>query len=142
MTKKEQSPRRAYKVRTPYNVQSLTGSEGKKCVQLSRTVPDQAIPLRVLLDRHTRGIPYGVAERTPMYEDEESNGINTRTLDLVDIQKLREANAEYIIDQKVQLDNEKRAKLAKEQEEAFEAEVKKRLNHGFIIDKDKKEPEK
>lgn len=89
MAKQEQQVSR-HKVRTAYN---YIPSKGKKFTMLSLTQPDQAIPLQVLLERHTKGMPLGTAMRTPLYEDEndrpEFGGINIATLDLVELQDLK-----------------------------------------------------
>lgn len=105
MKKEEPAKERTYKVRTPYN---YIPSEGKKFTQKSQTVPDMAIPLAVLLDRHTRGVPVDLAAKIPLYDEEETSiGINGKTLDLVDLQELREANKQTILDLKQELKNAK-----------------------------------
>jgi hypothetical protein len=55
----------------------------------SLTIPDQTLPIREILARFAKGIPVGV--KTPIYEGEENNLPDPRTLDLVDIQNMKEA---------------------------------------------------
>lgn len=49
----------------------------------SLTVPDQSMSLRTLLDRHSRGMPFGVAQNAGVY-DEEGDGVDFDSLDIVD----------------------------------------------------------
>lgn len=106
-----------HKVRTTMN---YTPKKGKKFKQLSMTVPDDSIPLRVLLERYTKGLPVSIAQRTPVYEGEESmlNGTNPATLDLADIEQMKLQNKDYIESLNQQIAHEKfekhQAKLAKE----------------------------
>jgi len=101
---------RTYKVRTQYN--NSGNSKGQKFNGLSMTVPDQAIPLQVLLERHVKGLPINVATRLPLYEDEEQQsnsmgGINPATLDLADMEKLKTMNQIEIQDLTKQFESEK-----------------------------------
>lgn len=98
-----------YKVRTAFNNKP---DKGKKFTQLSLTVPDQAIPLQVLLERHTKGMPLGAAMRTPLYEDEEAEfgGINIKTLDLSELHELKKISQQRIEDLQFELAKNKKLK--------------------------------
>lgn len=63
----------------------------------SMAIPDQTMSMREILERYTRGLEIE-GSKTPIFEeeDEESNGINMATLDLVDIQEMAEENFEKI----------------------------------------------
>lgn len=110
----------SYKVRTPYNRPS-SGSIGKKFIGLSLTVPDQAMSVQTLLERHSKGLPLSVHQHTPFYDEDgvESTGISLRNLDLTELQELREANKLDIKEYQriIRNENDKRAKELKEAEE-------------------------
>lgn len=56
--------------------------------QPSQTVPDQTMSIKTILERYTRGLPIG--GRTDIYYDEDDTMPDYRTLDLAEIQELRE----------------------------------------------------
>lgn len=57
----------------------------------SMTVPDQTMSMRELLTRFANGLPIDGDNSEAFYDDDENSlGINLRTLDLVDQQNLRE----------------------------------------------------
>lgn len=62
--------------------------KGKVCKTPSMTVPDQTMSIRTILERYSRGLPIG--GRTDDYYDEEDTMPDYRTLDLSEIQELRE----------------------------------------------------
>jgi len=81
-----------HKVRTPYNSQP---SRGQIFTQESKTIPDLSLSLRVLIERHSRGMPVSAAMFTPVYDNEgeaekKLGGVNIQTLDLVERQELKE----------------------------------------------------
>lgn len=132
---KDKNEEKTYKVRTPFN---YVPEKGKKTVGLSKTVPSQALSLRDIMDKHTRGIPVNVGINTPIYEDEENptNGIHPKSLDLADIEQLKRENAEYIKKLKLRKNEEdkeaetqrvanRKKQLEKQQEELIEALRKK-----------------
>lgn len=61
-------------------------NKGKIFTQESKTVPDQTMSIRQIMQRHVRGIETPVA-KVPIYT--ESDGINAKNLDLVDIQEIK-----------------------------------------------------
>ncbi len=70
--------------------------EGKICKTPSLTIPDQTMSMRKLMERYAQGLPLeGHTPKTAHY-DEESNGINIKTLDLVDLEMLHDGNTVYI----------------------------------------------
>lgn len=70
--------------------------KGETNKQPSLTVPDQTMSLRELLHRHTRGLPLHHVERPTYYNENET--IDLKTLDLVDIQDLKDNIQENIED--------------------------------------------
>lgn len=78
---------------------SLNASEREKeykvFTQPSQTVPDQTMSIKTILDRYAKGLPIG-GGLEPIYEEDESYGINPKTLDLVDLQELKMNNKKHI----------------------------------------------
>jgi hypothetical protein len=58
-----------------------TKHEGRVFTEPSLTVPDQAMTVREILERYASGMPLDGQPGEPWY-DEESNGVNLKTLDL------------------------------------------------------------
>lgn len=79
--------------------------EFEKFTEPSQTVPDQAMSVTEILRRFARGLPLG-GQRVPIYEGEEDVTPDLRTLDLAEIQELKENNLYQIQTLKSQL-NEK-----------------------------------
>lgn len=78
-------------VKTPIN-QEFFPKKNTRFSKPSLTVPDQTLPIKEILARYAKGIPVGV--KTPIYEGEDSDFPDPRTLDLVDLQELREQHKE------------------------------------------------
>lgn len=77
------------KVRNSINVRDEEKTY-KTFTQESKTVPDEAMSIRQILERYASGLPLPIT-KTPIYsEDNEEDGINPKTLDLVDIQEMSE----------------------------------------------------
>lgn len=74
-------------IKTPFNA-DFFGTQGETNTKPSLTVPDQTLPIRELLARFAKGLPVGV--NTPIYEGEDNDLPDPRTLDLVDLQELKE----------------------------------------------------
>ena len=71
---------------------------GKQFDQPSMTVPDQSMTIREIMDRYARGLDVG-GKMEELWEDEDgSDGINPKTLDLVDLQIMKIRNEEKIKD--------------------------------------------
>jgi len=66
----------------------------RKILTPSLTVPDQTMPLKTILERYARGLPVG--GRTDVYYDEDDDMPDYRTLDLAEIQELKESSKETI----------------------------------------------
>ena len=64
-------------------------TEGKKPIGVSQTVPDQTMSLRQILDRYARGLPIE-GQKSQIWQGEETNGIDIKSLDLAEIQEMRE----------------------------------------------------
>lgn len=62
----------------------------------SMTIPEQALSMRQILDRYAKGLPLGGNDVSSAIYDEESNGVNPKTLDLVDLEYINEQNEAFI----------------------------------------------
>lgn len=102
-------------IKNPLNVNSYSKTY-KYFTQPSQTVPDQTMSIKTILERYAQGLPID-AEKNPIYEDEETNGINPRTLDLVDIQEMHMDNTDKIEYLKTKLKADKAPKQPKNNEE-------------------------
>lgn len=83
--------------------------------QPSQTVPDQTMSIKEILERYAKGLPIG-GGLEPIYEEEDTNGINPRTLDLVDLQEIKEYNKNNIEELKKKFENENGYKKPKNSE--------------------------
>jgi len=72
-------------VRNPFNAKEYNDNE--VFTEPSQTVPDQALTIREILKRYASGQPLG-GGKEPIYEGEEGDGIDPRTLDLAERQEL------------------------------------------------------
>jgi len=105
----------------PHIITSLNATEittlGQIFTQPSQTIPDQTLTMRQLIDRYAQGHSLE-GGKEPIFEedDEPTSGINPKTLDLVDIQNMKRANAENIDYLQTKDKNEKAAKKAAKQQ--------------------------
>ena len=88
---------------------ALNASEREKnyrvFTQPSQTVPDQTMTIKEILERYAKGLPIG-GGLEPIYGEDDTNGINPRTLDLVDIQEIKEFNKKNIAELKEKFEKE------------------------------------
>lgn len=77
------------------NIINYKPSEGKKFTMPSLTVPDDTMSIRELLSRHANGLPLSNGQPV-FYADEDSLGINPKTLDLTEWDDLKKAKDESI----------------------------------------------
>ncbi|AXH75556.1 MAG: hypothetical protein [Microviridae sp.] len=80
---------------------------GREISSISQTIPDQSIPIRTLLDRHSRGFEIE-GQRVPLYNPT-GMGINPKTLDNIDLAELAEQNIANIQHLKDKADADKKA---------------------------------
>jgi len=84
----------------------------------SLTIPNEALSVREILIRYSRGLP--IDERVPIY-DEENDLLDPRKLDLADVQALREQYQEELQNlkekQKQQHEEQKQKEQVKLEEE-------------------------
>jgi ABC-type phosphate/phosphonate transport system substrate-binding protein len=88
-----------------------------------RTIPDQSMDIKTLVERYVNGVPMQVS-KVPYYDEEGiSQGINTKTLDLIDIENLRLSNVEKIeaLQKKWKDEQREQAKQRREKAEAAAA---------------------
>jgi hypothetical protein len=118
------------KVKNSLNVETFPNNYRTKW-SASLTIPDQTMSMRELIERHTSGLTLDVG-KTPIYdEDGTSQGINPKTLDLVDFQELSENNVEHIKTLSKKIEDKKALKAAeREKKEALEAFERNNLPEG------------
>lgn len=114
-----------HKVRTPYNRPS-SGSTGQKFKMLSLTVPDMSLSVQSILERHSKGLPISAHVHIPIYDEVETDGIKLETLDLTELQALRDAN-KVSISEYQRIIREENDRIRKESQEAREKEFKEFL---------------
>jgi len=64
-------------------------TKGQENNEPSQTIPDQSMTLRELLVRYAKGLPLE-GKRIPIWEGEEGFDIDPQTLDLAEIEELKE----------------------------------------------------
>lgn len=113
---------------------NYTKPAGKKFTQPSQTIPDQTMSVKTILERYASGLPLqGLKEPIFEQEDTPSSGINPKTLDLVDWQRLQIENKEQI--ENLQANAKKEAeeknieRLKKIEEEENKAFIKSIIKH-------------
>lgn len=95
-------------------------SKGQTFTMISETVPDQSLTIREIMNRYAKGLPLGGHDLNEAIYDEESEGVNPNTLDLVDIQEIMEkkSSAEGTIKEK-----KERAAAQKKEKESLETKL-------------------
>lgn len=83
----------------------------EKTFGVSKTVPDQTMTMRQLLDRYARGLPLAGAKEPVYYGEEDLPELHR--LDLAEIQELRESNKQRIHEQQQDLQRQQREEQAK-----------------------------
>ncbi len=73
-----------------------TKTEGKIFTQLSQTQPNQSLSMREILNRYAKGLPLGGKDLNTAIWDEDSEGINPKTLDLAELEQIERINTEKI----------------------------------------------
>lgn len=112
-----------YRFKTPWN--NLNHGEGYEVNNMpSETVPDQSMSISEIMSRFAKGLPVGGA-KVAFFEDEEDDlleGRNPATLDLAEIQEIKDD-----FQQELQEIKEKYKKPVKSQDQKIQEEVEKQL---------------
>lgn len=95
--------------------------DGERNTKPSLTIPDQTLPIREILSRFAKGLPIGV--NTPIYEGEDNDLPDPRTLDLVELQEMKEIAANEL-KAIAERQKQKHTKPKEEQKEAKSEESK------------------
>jgi hypothetical protein len=74
------------KIRNQYNREPRVNT---RFTQPSLTIPDQGLTIKQILNRYAKGLPLGGVDPNSAIYDDESEGIDPRKLDLVEIQELQ-----------------------------------------------------
>lgn len=99
----------------------------------SRTIPDQTLSLRTLLDRHARGLPLSGNNLHPVYNGEDYMP-DVRRLDISEIHDLKHMVREDIENQKLELSKAEQAKKDKKDKAAADKLAADLLNATSIKD--------
>ena len=102
--------------------------EGQVFTQKSETVPDQAMTLRHILERYSRGLDLGGKNEEIWQDLNESSGIPLKKMDLVDLQVAGNEIKETINNYKEDQVRKKKAKTEEEIENRIKSELEKRMN--------------
>ncbi len=97
------------------NILNYKPYEGIVNDEPSMTIPDETMSIREILHRHVRGLPIDGKDPKTAIWDDESNGVNPKTLDLTEIQEYKE-NAQKSYEKLVKK-QQKRKVLDLEQEQ-------------------------
>jgi hypothetical protein len=92
------------KFRTPYNAHELPKQREHNTMP-SMTVPDQTMSIKEIFRRFAQGLPIE-GQKVPVYDDEYIPDVTK--MDLADVQRLREENADYIKSMQERLQKPKR----------------------------------
>lgn len=96
-----------------------------------KTIPDQTMSMREILDRYAKGISIGGAKE-PIFDEDgnESSGINVKKLDLVDLQELQMENNRKIKSITNEIKNRKELRKAVEEAEKVAKQSVKNVANG------------
>lgn len=79
-------------IRTNWNQDISPESEGEINDEPSMTQPDQSMSMQEILRRYASGIPMDSIAKIPIYDGDEDEMPDPRTLDLADIEAIKAAN--------------------------------------------------
>jgi hypothetical protein len=111
------------KIYTMFNAHEFNDDEVNN--EPSATIPDQAMSVREILGRFSNGLPLG-GSKEPIYEGEDGDGIDPRTLDLAERQELEIAARKELAEIEERLKSSKaekvKTKLSREQIQDIESQ--------------------
>jgi hypothetical protein len=121
------------------NIFNYKTDKGKFFTEPTQTIPEEAMSMREILDRYSKGLDLGATAKIPIYDDEpeSSNGINLKTLDLVELHQVAEMQKDKVKKAKTALDEENKAsKLAAQEaeENKIMTFIKKHTNNAKEIE--------
>lgn len=102
---------------------------GKVFTQPSQTIPDQTMSIATILRKYARGEQF--SQRTPIYTEEETNGIDPRTLDLSEIHEMRINNQKFIDETREKLQKQSAEKESQKRAAEVEREVQLRTKQAL-----------
>jgi len=76
------------KIKTRYNSEEFPKNYERN-TQPSKTIPDQSMSVKEIMERHARGLPTA-GERVPVYFGEDEDMPDLKKMDLAEIQELKE----------------------------------------------------
>lgn len=90
----------------------------------SMTIPDQALTVREIMDRYSRGLPLD-GQRVPIYEGEEEGMPDFRNMDLSEIEDYKLAVAQELADIKKRLNDQMKKATTEEEVKQLKEELAK-----------------
>lgn len=96
-------------IKTPLNAKHFPESREYN-YQPSKTLPDQTLSLKELLDRYTRGLPISGPQMHPVFNGDEDFFPDVRRMDISEIHDLKQLVKEDIQNQKDDLTKQQTAK--------------------------------
>lgn len=122
------------------NKRSYTPDAGRKLDPLSKTIPDQALTLRQLLDRYAKGMPLVGNPATPVYDGPDVDLPDWKTLDLAereDLIKNNQAEIDSIQRKLSEQEAKKAAKKALDEERRTQEDAEKAAKQAELEDSKK-----
>jgi len=117
--------------KTPYNRRELNlspvqAAQGEIYTQVSMTIPDQTLTIPQMLERHARGLTFD--QMVPIYQEVDVfQGVNPKTLDLSEIEEMRDQTIERLKEAKLKARKEQDDKQAAARKAAIDEAVKQHL---------------
>lgn len=98
----------------------------RDCGGKSATVPDQTLSLREIVKRYTRGVPLPMVAGG-YFDEEENDGVDIRTMDIVEVDEMVKAAREKINDNESKKASRKKQKEEHDYKQRVEKEINERL---------------
>jgi len=111
------------KINNPFNYSGPHMEENNKP---SLTIPEQTMTVRQLIERHVRGLPLDGA-KIPIFNGEEDDMPDLRTLDLSEIANLKAENDAFLAEHQKKEAKALADKQKKEFDDLVEAKVQEKL---------------
>lgn len=99
-------------------------ARGQKFTKPSMTIPDQTLSIKEIISRYVRGLPID-GEKVPIYDGEEDDMPDPRTLDLSELAELDRASKSTIENYQSDLNKYKDNQFKKRMYEDYKKELEK-----------------
>lgn len=109
----------------------LERTESKSSQEPSETIPNEALSVKELLQRQQRGLPL-LGNKVPIYQGDDNDLPDPRTLDLAELQQLREEYTSQLHDirqRKQKNEEQKKSAYYEKMRKQILDEIKQREDH-------------